>query len=392
MNNNNQFLKLQTTLTEWLAKNKQTSPADIRIGLWGTSSSGKTVYLAILYKTLTHRDSNWRVQVDRPARSFVTKILDDIQKGIFPRPTEATDELNIFTYTLIPKSSKVSSCKIVLNFIDAPGEFYEDILATTVQIVGPQNHRSNAGMPVNQNQNNSMGIVDYLLSCHGIILLLDPIGSKEKGNSYWSLLLNLFLEFQERSREQDMNNDQLQQYMAFCVTKVDKQEIWSQGKNSADLAKNVMGEDLFDRLPNFCLDGRYEFFSVASIGRYLDKTDGKLKEAVIYPDIPDSSNTSEPQPPQPPQPSPQSDYSGGYDPDAPSGKPNTPPSSSSPSDDEWAAQFNQTSNTPEPPSIPLPTIKTDVNYEPFNVIKPIEWLIDSIQKNRPSRPQPKQKS
>jgi hypothetical protein len=378
MNSNNQFLKLQTTLTEWLAKNKQTSPADIRIGLWGTSGSGKTTYLAMLYYALL-LSKDWEVTADTEARQFVTKHIKHIEKGNFPPATETAPDLNIFTYTLRPQSSKGTGPKIVLNFIDAPGEFYEDILSTKVQIVEPQSQRTNAGMQVNQNQGNSKGIVDYLLSCDGIIFLLDPMRSKKEGNSYWTLLLDLFLEFQERSRQEEMKTERLQQYMAFCVTKVDKEEIWSQGKPSADLAKDVMGWKLFKSLEtSFCLKNRYEFFSVASIGRYLDP-DRKSKESVIYPaNIPDSSNTSEPQPPQPP---PQDVYSGGYDPDAPSGTANTPPSSSSSSTGGGGfASGNNTPSTPEPPPRSKPTIKTDVEYEPFYVIEPIKWLIKSIQK------------
>jgi GTPase SAR1 family protein len=384
MNNNHQLSKL-LSLIDRLEQKKQTQssePTDIRIGLWGTSGSGKTTYLAILYKALTHKDSNWFVRVDKPAREFVMNNLNYIQTGNFPPATEAADKLNIFTYTLSPKSFKGNGCKTVLNFIDAPGGFYENILGTTVQIVDPQNQRTNAGMQLNQNQNNSMGILDYLLSCDGIIFLLDPVRSKEEGTLYWTLLLDLFLEFQERSPQPDMNNGQLQQYIAFCVTKVDKKKIWNQGKKSADLAKNVMGNDLFDRLPNFCLDGRYEFFSVASIGRYKDE-DGKWKEAVIYPKTTDSSNTFEP---QAPPSSPNNDYEGGYDPDDALGGYDPDETSENPntSDDEWDDAFP---STPESPPTPKPTINRDVGYESFNVIEPVEWLIESIQKKPPSRPQ-----
>lgn len=391
MNNNNQFLQLRTALTDWLAKNKQTAPTgpkDIRIGIWGTSRSGKTTYLAMLYSALEDSEE-WIVQAgDDHADDFIDTHISDIDAGNFPPATQPTANLNIFTYILKTQFSQGTG-SIVLNFIDAPGEFYEDIrgnAAKEVQIHEAQN-----------NQDTSGDIVDYLRSCDGIIFLLDPIRSKKQGESYKTLLLRLFREFQKRSRKNDKDiGTKLEQYMAFCVTKVDKEEIWSQGKKSAVLTKDVMGEQLFKKLrTNFCIEGRYEFFSVASIGRYKDK-DGKSREAVIYPDIPETQPPQRPQPPQPPQP-PQGSYvkgygyEEGYDPDAPSGEPNTPPSSSSSSDDDWES-LNQTSNTPELPSTPLPTINTEVEYEPFNVIAPIKWLIDSIQKQPPSRQQSKEKS
>lgn len=369
MNNNNQFSNLRNTVKQWLARNQQTTqtgPKDIRIGLWGTSGSGKTTYLAMLYDALENSEK-WTVEAgDDQADQFIDAQISRItDTGNFPLATQPTANLDIFTYILKPQSYNGTG-SIVLNFIDAPGGFYEDIRGTAQQV------------QIGEEQGD---IVEYLRSCDGIIFLLDPIRSKRQGESYKTLLLRLFREFQKRSRQKDIDT-KIQQYMAFCVTKVDKEGIWDKGPNS-DLAKDVMGEQLFKKLrTNFFLDGRYEFFSVASIGRYQDK-DGKWKEAVIYPDIPET------QPSQPPQPSPQGGYSGGYDPDAPSGKPNASPSSSSSSDDDWA-EMNKTSN-PEPSSIPLPTINMDVNYEPFNVITPIEWLIKSIQKQPLSKPEHKQK-
>ncbi|MDJ1180445.1 hypothetical protein PJF56_16400 [Roseofilum sp. BLCC_M91] len=357
MNTNNPFSQLRTSLKQWL--DRQTSPTDIRIGLWGTVGSGKTTYLAMLYDALEDSEE-LRVEAgDDRADEFINEHISTIDGGNFPPPTEIAKgkQLDIFTYILRPEGGTRS---IELNFIDAPGKFYEDFRGNTdqkVQIVEGQENQETLG-----------DIVDYLRSCDGIIFLLDPIRSKEDGESYKTLVLRLFREFQRRSRQQGTDT-KLQQYMVFCVTKCAKKEIWTQGKKSADLAKEVMGGKLFRRLrTNYCLPGRYEFFSVASIGLCQDK-DGHWKEAVIYPDIPDSSSTSKPQAPQP--------YQQGYDPDAPFGRPNPP-------DDDWA-DLNKTSRNAEPPQIPVPTINTEVEHEPINVIEPIQWLIQSIQKKPPSR-------
>jgi len=100
MNNNNQFLQLRTALTEWLAKNKQTAttePKDIRIGIWGTSRSGKTTYLAMLYSALEDSEE-WIVQAgDDHADDFIDTHISDIDAGNFPPATQPTANLNIFT-------------------------------------------------------------------------------------------------------------------------------------------------------------------------------------------------------------------------------------------------------------------------------------------------------
>jgi hypothetical protein len=399
MNKHNQFLRLQAaSLIKRLAKSQQNSPTeaeDIRIGIWGTSGSGKTTYLAMLYYALL-LSKDWQVTADSKARQFVTESIKVIKEGKFPATTEITPNIEIFTYTLArQKSSTEIGPKVVLNFIDAPGEFYEEIHSANASVTRPSIRGANSETQVGPNQGNKTGIIDYLISCDGIIFLLDPLRSNEEGDLYWRLLFDLFMEFQERSQQESMSNARLQQYMAFCVTKVDKEEIWSQGKRSADLAKDVMGHSLFTSLETaFCLENRYEFYSVASIGRYFDKDDELWKEAVNYPSIPDNSKTSETQKDLSSPTSPRRRYAHQkskdlQDPVASPGQPNTNLNSSPSSEDSWDS-LSSPSNTPEPPLIPLPTINTKVEYAPFNVITPIEWLINSIQNQPPSRPQPKQ--
>jgi hypothetical protein len=397
MNKNNQFFQPQShPLYKWFARIRQTSPTkpqDIRIGIWGTSGSGKTTYLAMLYYALL-LSKDWQVTADSEARRFVTESIDKIKAGDFPPATQISGDLNIFTYTLARQnSSAIIGPKVVLNFIDAPGEFYEDIHRQTVQIAKPSNQSVSAETQVSQNQTNSMGIMDYLLSCDGIIFLLDPTRSNAEGHLYWRLLFDLFMEFQERSQQENMTNARLQQYMAFCVTKADIEDIWDQGKESADLVKDVMGHSLFTSLETgFCLENRYSFYSVASIGRYFDNDSQSWKEAVLYPDIPDISNPSDAHTNLSSAPSPRRRYSQGKShnsqaSDASSGQPSTRTSPSLSSDDDYGL-FNQASITPEPPTPNQPTINTKVQYEPFNIITPIEWLINSIQREPPSRPQP----
>ena len=419
MTNNNQRWKILDVIDKLNGQKQPQSsePMDIRIVIWGTSRSGKTTYLTMLYDALV-LSKDWEVSADDEARQFVKKHTNEIEKGNFPPPTEPSPTINIFTYTLRRQdSSTATGSKILLNFIDAPGEVYEDIHSTKVQIAKPPSQRANAETQLGQNQNNLIGIVDYLLSCDGIIFLLDPMPDKEKGDSYKSLLSDLFLEFQERSRKEDMKTERLQQYMAFCVTKVDKAEIWSQiwtkvqnpaelelatiqlEQAAKDLAEDVMGQKLFTSLEtNFCVKNRYKFFSVASIGRYFDEKDKTWKEAVIYPQTQEKSNTSEPQANPSLPPSPKSPYQRNRPQnlqaaDTPSVEPNNTPSSNSSSTGGGGfASDDNTPNTPELPPTPKPTINTKVKYEPFNVIEPIEWLIDSIQKQPPFPPEPKQKS
>jgi len=97
-------------------------------------------------------------------------------------------------------------------------------------------------------------IIDYLMSCHGVIFLLDYERSKpnkdDKRKPYYNLLLNLFSEFKLRSRKMNQATGQyIQQYMAFCVTKADEDELWEK-KDSMSLVKETMGATMWSYLVN----------------------------------------------------------------------------------------------------------------------------------------------
>lgn len=389
--------------TDWFKKqNLQTSSkTTVRLGLWGTKGSGKTTYLAMLYDAL-ELSEKWTATVDNKARDFVEQHIKTIKEDReFPLPTETSNELDIFSYTLrFDEPSSVNNSTIVLDFIDAPGEFYEEILKADASI-------RNLDAQTDAKEEYSMDIVDYLISCDGIIFLLDPVRSEQDGKAYSTLLRNLFLEFQERSRHADMETERIEQYIAFCINKVDHgDDLWSKEQQKPDeLAQKVMGMEL-KRLKNYCwveLDrekrknkiaknNRCEFFPISSIGRYKDK-DGKWQEAVVYPE----ENTNSAPKTQFNKSTEESseDYNRSRNrynnrrkkPEAT----NTNTSSSSSSSSNWGIS-NNTENEVVSTQKALVTIKSDAKLLPYNVLEPIEWLIRGIQNHPPSRSNPSSSS
>jgi hypothetical protein len=216
-----------------LFSSKKRQQSSIRIGIWGTVSSGKTIYLVRLFEQLQH-SKNWQLFVDTKAKKFAndfsTAMNNDNKEGTLPPPTSFHEgdeqQFDIFTYTLIPKNSQVSPSTIILEFIDAPGEFFEN----TDYNLDHYNLKVSDSLSGGQRTYN---IIDYLMSCHGVIFLLDYERSNQKmkkddeTKGYYDLLLNLFSEFQLRSPKLNKSSYQyIQQYMAFCVTKADKDGLW----------------------------------------------------------------------------------------------------------------------------------------------------------------------
>lgn len=264
----------------------QASESSVRLGIWGTSGSGKTTYLTRLYRTL--KNTGWSVEADKRASDFIRANTERMDRGEFPKRTVpvAGQPLEMYKYILTyddENDSNADRIRVELDFVDAPGEFYERISNPEAKILDRKAQKQ-------------LSIIDYLLSCHGIIFLLDPTRTQDDGKSYLLLLENLFREMQLRQRqlrkEPDEKENKLEQYIAFAVTKVDRDDITDRDLDPINLVIKLLGPDIklqwFQSF--FWLDrgkllrqinkGEYQpasqfhrcqFFSVSSVGIYQDE-------------------------------------------------------------------------------------------------------------------------
>lgn len=358
--------------------------SSIRIGIWGTVSSGKTIYLVRLCELLT-RSGKFRVQPgSEKAKNFFEQLLRNMNNenkdGILPPPTlykQGNNNVEILTYKLEPLSSEFGTATIILEFIDAPGEFFEKPSTTlTINNVDKSSRYTN--------------IIDYLISCHGIIFLLDPLRKDDANDDYFGLLLNLFTTFQIRSYPDLPKVPILEQYMAFCVTKVDDNDEFLK-KGSTDLVQDVMGKTMWDCLQkNFSsveLDfnkrqkpnrnNRCNFYSTSAFGRFKNEQ-GQSEKFLQYPSIPED--------------------------DIPQDLNGIPNNEIWNWEEEYINNNQPPINNPAPaPRLTLDDIGQDVAIEvdnqakliikqrkdgcnPSNIIEPLEWLIKSIIKHPPTLP------
>jgi hypothetical protein len=257
--------------------------------------------------------------------------------------------------------------------VDAPGEFYE------------RPHQ------VDRRVSGEMDILDYLSSCHGIIFLLDPDRISETlsddEDDYHTMLLDLMFEFQERNLKSGLSDDlRLEQYMAFCVTKVDKSGYWEQKDIPQNLAEDVMGNTMFRMLgANFCKPNRFNFFSSSAIGRYQDPQSGDWVENVEYP-----YQKLRPQQPAkngnlPPIVSTMSiGEAFEFDPEPePELEPAANPRPQRGSTRSSWAPASPTPTQPQKESAEPVKIIHKRSIAPYNVMEPLDWLIESIRRQPP---------
>ena len=356
-------------------------PSDIRIGIWGSSGAGKTTYLTMLYHVLTRSD-RWIVKSGSDeADDFIRRNLEAIENDEFPARTEIdeSEKLKIYSYKLTRENSK-NKGSITLNFIDAPGEFYERL--------GDRNQKYLVDDP----NNPETDVIDYLMGCDGIIFLLDPDPDEQNlgKKKYSTMLRNLFEDFNARNRENNQEKDRLENYIAICITKVDHDKICEKAKNQgADtyVQELISPKMKLEDLTNYIWlkkdknqrnirskDNRCQFFYTSVLGR--DEENGE--SSGIYIDDIDV-----------PAPN-QSSYEGGYggynNESYPNYSNNINQSASSGSNksNDWGDINNSSEQTHHQKSKnPGGKIKPGSELRPFGVLEPIEWLIEGIQSHPP---------
>lgn len=353
--------------------------SSFRIGIWGTTGAGKTTFLSMLYDAFLLRPG-WTVAADADARKFVTSQLKTIRmRGRFPAPTEVTAETGIFRYILQEEQTSQMDGEfnqITLDFVDAPGEFYE------------RPHLADRRV------NGEMDILDYLSSCDGIIFLLDPDRIDESLNDdeddYRTMLMDLLLEFQERSISSGLSDDlRLEQHMAFCTTKADKAPYWDYRESPQNLAEEVMGDTMFRMLgSNFLKHNRYQFFAVSAIGRYQDPDSGDWVENVQYQNgMPVRETANGIQVPQPVVTT--TSIGSAYEP-APRVSQDTLEAASEPETgprmphrSSWLPTGPDTNLTTDTSPEAAVSIMNKRAITPFNIIEPLDWLINSMRQEPP---------
>jgi hypothetical protein len=351
-----------------------TQSSAFRIGIWGTTGAGKTTFLAMLYDALLLRPG-WTVAADTKARKFVTSHLKTIRmRGQFPAPTEVTAQTDVFRYILQEEQNGRADGEynqITLDFVDAPGEFYERPHLADRRVTG------------------EMDILDYLSSCDGIIFLLDPDrvddSLSDDEDDYHTMLLDLLLEFQERNISTGVSDDlRLGQYMAFCITKADKEPYWQQRESPQNLAEAVMGDTMYRMLgSNFLHHNRYQFFATSAIGRFQDPETGSWLQNIAYSNgqhtaadntlaEPVMTTTSIGTAYEPEQAIPESEPAAAASLRA--------PRRASPS---WLPVSAESEAEPKQQHAPGVSIANKRAITPFNIIEPLDWLIENMRREPP---------
>ena len=254
----------------------------IKLGIWGTSSAGKTVYMLMLYHYLQRSKRKDRFLV-KAGNEQTDKFLEDhlnsrIYKGEFPSTTTKEDKYNSYSYKLKRNNSDTI---VELTFLDLSGEIWE---------------RRGYKVKTNNKKNEDVSVAKYLTQCHGILILLSPLKEDYPDKSYFSLLDGLF-----RLMLRQIPEFKLEQYVVFGITKADHDQIYQRTieTNFYQLIMEIIGDQApLEWLESYFhleivedKDGTQQvnvngennrccFLPISPFAKYYDK-DGKMISPVI---------------------------------------------------------------------------------------------------------------
>ena len=375
----------------------------IKLGIWGTRSAGKTVYMLMLYHYLqrSKRKDRFLVKVgNEQTDKFLKDHLNSvIYKGEFPTTTTKEDKYNSYSYKL--KRDK-SDTIVELTFLDLPGELWEDRekKVKTNNTIG--------------NKNYDVSVAKYLTQCHGILILLSPLKEDYPDNSYLPLLDGLF-----RLMLREIPEFKLEQYVVFGITKADHDQIYQRtiDRNFYQLIMEIIGsqaslewlESYFhleiveekDGTQQVNVNGennRCCFLPISPFAKCYDK-DGKMISPVIENKTEEEPRANESQQ-EPPKAAGKRQEKQREDPFkknlSKKQNNNDDYETSSTADNSEGGQReghssdNDDYETPSTTDYDEPNqeegkykIDTRVTWRPQNVVEPIEWLIQRIENHPP---------
>jgi hypothetical protein len=203
-----------------------------KIGLWGTSQSGKTTYLARVHQAFMNYGSShdWTISQDDAANEFVLRANEALENKTFPEKTAYMRPYHYYIERTTDADGESDKRTIDLYFNDVPGELFEayyspeqrqDIIAITQQAT--EDVESNS---------TPQAAFDELRDSDGYIIFIDPAWQgEERGRRSYHLFLQQFLMDLREWRDPQLPPPRI----ALMMTKADgSKHIWQRRKVQQD--------------------------------------------------------------------------------------------------------------------------------------------------------------
>jgi hypothetical protein len=221
-----------------------------RVGLWGATLSGKSTFLSALFIAASRSPEDLRVRGNNDeSTDFLVRNTHALNaQHAFPQATVTAQEPLSWTLQMsVPnpvrgRFFRPAPATVPFDFRvdlqDAPGRSFAAI---------PGIEPSRLNLPGGGDGTEVPEVDDFLAGCQGLLLLIDPVRERERGdahNFFHGTLLRI------AQRVQVPLGQRLPHYIAVCVTKFDQPEIFRFASENGFLTYSEHDPLMFPRVHN----------------------------------------------------------------------------------------------------------------------------------------------
>jgi hypothetical protein len=198
-----------------------TVPPQRQIGIWGATASGKSTFLSSLFFATARATDHVMVRGNNdPSTDFLITNTNIMANHRFPPPTVDRTALNWTLQMWVPNPGRRPLRQFLRSWPErVPFDFdidMQDAGGLEFQSVPQGSDRIEFGS--GGNGGNGENIATYLARCRGLLMLIDPLRERERGDAY-SFFFGPLLRMAQTQRV--AAGQRLPHYVAVCVTKFD---------------------------------------------------------------------------------------------------------------------------------------------------------------------------
>jgi hypothetical protein len=243
------------------------------IGLWGAPGSGKTTFLAALYTAMARSRLDISiVGSDEESTDFLIKNNTMLHEHRFP---SATQVVTSYSWDVNatgahrpagrPGAASITPVQFSIDLKDAPGKIHENQSGP----MEPDVELPPVGL-AGRHELDGEDMMDYLASCNGLLLLVDPVREQKSGdtNEYFQ---GTMLKIAQRGRRPGSASLKLPHYVAVCITKFDHPEVYGFARRHS--FRTYRDDDAY-QFPRVHSKDAEDFFR--ELGKSTDRSDADL--------------------------------------------------------------------------------------------------------------------
>jgi hypothetical protein len=195
------------------------------IGLWGAPESGKTTFLAALYTAAAR--SGLGISIfgsDDESTDFL--IRNNRMLSVEHRFPPATQIVTSYRWNVNvagsrrPGAQGAVPVQFSIDLKDAPGKIHENQQGRP----DPDVELPPAG-GTGRHALDDEDMMDYLASCRGLLLLVDPVREQKSGDTH-EYFQGTMLKIAQRGLRSGSASLKLPHYVAVCITKFDHPDVY----------------------------------------------------------------------------------------------------------------------------------------------------------------------